>query len=73
MIPIIFSAQSESSTDFYGKINISLAQIDDGVDKETDSLNNASRIGFKSKFKLSENLNFLVQVENEIDPTDGKS
>ena len=32
IIPIIFSAQSESSTDFYGKINMSLAQIDDGVD-----------------------------------------
>jgi predicted porin len=52
---------------------MSLAQIDDGLDKETDSLNNASRIGFKSKFKLSENLNFLVQVENEIDPTDGRA
>jgi predicted porin len=52
---------------------MSLAQIDDGIDKETDSLNNASRIGFKSKFKLSENLNFLVQVENEIDPTDGRA
>jgi len=73
IIPVIFSIQSESSTDFYGKINMSLAQIDDGLDKETDSLNNASRIGFKSKFKLSENLNFLVQVENEIDPTDGRA
>ena len=51
---------------------MSLAQIDDGVDKETDSLNNASRVGFKSKFKLSENLNFLVQVENEIDPSGWK-
>jgi predicted porin len=73
IIPVIFSLQSESSTDFYGKINMSLAQIDDGVDKETDSLNNASRVGFKSKFKLSENLNFLFQVENEIDPTDGRA
>ena len=73
IIPVIFSVQSESSSDFYGKINMSLAQIDDGIDKETDSLNNASRIGFKSKFKLSENLNFLVQVENEIDPTDGRA
>ena len=39
IMPVIFSLQSESSTDFYGKINMSLAQIDDGIEKETDSLN----------------------------------
>ena len=73
IIPVIFSIQSESSTDFYGKINMSIAQIDEGYERETDTLNNASRIGFKSKFKISENLNFLVQVENEIDPADGRA
>jgi predicted porin len=73
IIPIIFSLNIHSSSDFYGKINVSLAQIDNGTDDETDTLNNASRIGFKSKFKLSENLNFLLQVENEIDPTDGRA
>ena len=52
---------------------MSLAQIDEGYERETDTLNNASRIGFKSKFKISENLNFLVQVENEIDPADGRA
>ena len=73
IIPVIFSIQSESSNDFYGKINMSLAQIDEGYERETDTLNNASRIGFKSKLKISENLNFLVQVENEIDPADGRA
>ena len=52
---------------------MSIAQIDEGYERETDTLNNASRIGFKSKFKISENLNFLVQVENEIDPADGRA
>ena len=73
IVPLIFSIQSESSTDFYGKINMSLAQIDTGTDEETDTINNASIIGFKSKFKISENLSLLVQVENEIDPTDGRA
>jgi predicted porin len=73
IVLVIFSIQSESSTDFYGKINMSLAQIDSGTDDETDTINNASRIGFKSKFKISENLSVLVQVENEIDPTDGRA
>jgi predicted porin len=52
---------------------VSIAQIDDGLNSETDTLNNASRVGFKSKLKLSDNLNFLIQIENEIDPTDGRA
>ena len=68
-----FNFALNASSDFYGKINMSIAQIDDGLDIETDTLNNASRVGFKSKLKLSDNLNFLIQIENEIDPTDGKA
>jgi predicted porin len=62
-----------ASSDFYAKINMSIAQIDDGLNSETDTINNASRVGFKSKLKLSDNLNFLIQIENEIDPTDGRA
>ena len=68
-----FNLTLSASSDFYGKINMSIAQIDDGLDTETDTLNNASRVGFKSKLKLSDNLNFLIQIENEIDPTDGRA
>ena len=68
-----FNFTLNASSDFYGKINMSIAQIDDGLDTETDTLNNASRVGFKSKLKLSDNLNFLIQIENEIDPTDGRA
>ena len=70
---ITFNFTLNASSDFYGKINMSIAQIDDGLDTETDTLNNASRVGFKSKLKLSDNLNFLIQIENEIDPTDGRA
>ena len=41
-----------ASSDFYAKINMSIAQIDDGLNSETDTINNASRVGFKSKLKL---------------------
>ena len=34
IILLFFQLQSESSTDFYGKINMSLAQIDDGIEKK---------------------------------------
>ncbi|MDG2093243.1 MAG: porin, partial [SAR86 cluster bacterium] len=70
---VIFNFTLNASSDFYGKINMSIAQVDDGLDTETDTLNNASRFGFKSKLKLSDNLNFLIQIENEIDPTDGRA
>ena len=70
---IIFNTTLDASSEFYGKINVSIAQIDDGLNSETDTLNNASRVGFKSKLKLSDNLNFLIQIENEIDPTDGRA
>ena len=60
IIPVIFSIQSESSTDFYGKINMSLAQIDEGYERETDTLNNASRIGFKSKLRWFTPCSFIV-------------
>ena len=49
---VIFNFTLNASSDFYGKINMSIAQIDDGLDTETDTLNNASRVGFKSKLKL---------------------
>ena len=59
---VIFNFTLNASSDFYGKINMSIAQIDYGLDTETDTLNNASRVGFKSKLKLSDNLNFLIQI-----------
>jgi len=58
-----FNFTLNASSDFYGKINMSIAQIDDGLDTETDTLNNASRVGFKSKLKLSDNLNFLYKLK----------
>ena len=62
-----------ADTEIYGKINLDLlsTEVDSKTSSETNS--NASRLGYKAKFKLSNKVNFLIQIENEIDVTDGKA
>ena len=57
----------------YGKINLDRlsTEVDSKTSSETNS--NQSRLGYKAKFKLSNKVNFLLQIENEIDVTDGKA
>ena len=38
--------------------------------ENTDTRNNASRIGYKSKYALSDDLNLIIQIENEFDAAD---
>ena len=55
---------------FYGKINVSLEDVDSKDANETDFQNNASRIGVKGSYDLSSSLKLSFQIEEEIDPTD---
>jgi predicted porin len=55
---------------FYGKINVSLEDVDSKDANETDFQNNASRIGIKGSYDLSSSLKLSFQIEEEIDPTD---
>jgi len=73
IIFIFFSGVANANGVFYGKLNIELANIKESSQNKTETINNASRIGFKSSFELSNNLKLSLQVENEIDPIDGKS
>lgn len=57
----------------YGKLHISLEDYKTNTSHETDFKNNASRLGIKGSWKLSESLNLSFQVEKEIDPTDGRA
>ena len=69
----MFACFADANSSFYAKINMSLMDVDQSSKRETETISNASRIGFKSKLQISNNLNFLVQIENAIDPTDGKA
>tara|TARA_B100000902_G_scaffold93788_1_gene96849 strand:+ start:465 stop:1361 length:897 start_codon:yes stop_codon:yes gene_type:complete len=64
---------SVADVNVYGKINLSLESADYKTSTETDFNNNASRIGAKGKFEIKEGLNISFQIENEIDPTDGRA
>ena len=61
-----------SESDFYGKINVSYESADKDTSSETDFKNNASRLGVKGKFDINDGLKISFQIENEIDPTDGR-
>jgi predicted porin len=65
-----FSNQVHADINFYGKINVSLEDVDSKDANETDFQNNASRIGVKGSYDLSSSLKLLFQIEEEIDPTD---
>ena len=65
-----FSNQVHSDINFYGKINVSLEDVDSKDANETDFQNNASRIGVKGSYDLSSSLKLSFQIEEEIDPTD---
>ena len=65
-----FSNQVHADINFYGKINVSLEDVDSKYANETDFQNNASRIGIKGSYDLSSSLKLSFQIEEEIDPTD---
>jgi predicted porin len=70
---LFFSGFSGAESSIYGKLNMDLAAIKQNSKIKNETINNASRIGFKSSLKLSDTLEFSFQIENEIDPTDGKA
>ena len=66
----MFSYQANADINFYGKINVSLEDVDSKTSDETEFKNNASRVGVKGSYDLSSGLKLSFQIEEEIDPTD---
>ena len=64
---------SNADLRFYGKINASLENEDSSIYSETESKNNASRLGFKGSYDFSPSIKLSFQIEEEIDHTDGKA
>ena len=69
---LCFSSDLLSDITFYGKINTSYESTDKDSKTDTDFENNASRLGVKGKFDINDGLKISFQIENEIDPTDGR-
>jgi predicted porin len=65
-----FSNQAHADINFYGKINVSLEDVDSKDANEIDFQNNASRIGVKGSYNFSPGIKLSFQIEEEIDPTD---
>jgi|TARA_B110000914_G_C15482866_1_gene456562 predicted porin len=69
----MMSSFASSEIEFYGKLNLNLENAESKTSQETDFKNNASRIGIKSSFLMSESIKISFQIEAEIDPTDIKA
>ncbi|HET8816015.1 MAG TPA: porin [Pseudidiomarina sp.] len=64
------AADVEPTFDFYGRINVSLQQSDDGTDSDSEVVSNASRIGVRGGAQLSESLEVIYQLEWQVDVAD---
>ena len=56
---------------FYGKLNISLVNVNNGADDAWELNSNASRLGFEGATKISDNLEAFYQAEFGICADDG--
>ncbi len=57
-----FSNQVHADINFYGKINVSLEDVDSKDANETDFQNNASRIGVKGSYNFSPDVICLFRL-----------
>ena len=70
------SLESSASHQWYGKISVDSQSISKSINgSKTDITNNASKLGFKGRLVVSENLNLqlIYQAEYKFDPVDGKA
>ena len=67
------SSAIKSSTDntFYGKVNVSVVNADNGSTDTWDLNSNASRLGVKGKTEIADGLQVIYQAEFEICVDDG--
>lgn len=56
----------------YGKVNLTLQSSDEGTDSRvTELVSNASRLGFKGKTSLNDDLDVIYKLEYEVSIDDG--
>lgn len=67
---VAVQAAEKPTFDFYGRINVSLQQSDDGAGSDSEVKSNASRIGVKGGAQLSESLEVIYQLEWQVDVAD---
>ncbi|MCB1668498.1 MAG: porin [Porticoccaceae bacterium] len=70
--PVAAMAAGPIDGSVYGKVNVSMVNADDGSDDQWELNSNASRIGFKGKTKLSDNLYAIYKLEYETSVDDGE-
>jgi predicted porin len=63
--------EEKATTDFYGKINISVQSTDEAGESKINELkSNASRVGIKGKYKLDHGLTAIYKLEWQVNVDD---
>ena len=66
LAPTTAQAQTLPAVSIYGRANVSLDQLDDGNRSRLNENSNSSRIGFRARHALENDLTVLMQLEQEI-------
>ena len=66
LAPTAAQAQTLPSVSIYGRASVSLDQLDDGKPSRLNENSNSSRIGFRARHELDNDLTVLMQLEQEI-------
>ena len=68
--PAVAAAENTGPT-VYGRLHVSLSNLDNGDDSSLNVSSNASRLGFKGTHDLAEGLQGFYQIESEIQADNG--
>ncbi|HEY3487685.1 MAG TPA: porin [Gammaproteobacteria bacterium] len=66
VLTVWLAPHSYAESDFYGRAQISVDLLDDGVDSGANLSSNGSRIGFRTSTELAPNLQGRLQIEQEL-------
>jgi predicted porin len=71
LVLALTSAYAVADTTVYGKANVSINSIDDGDNSQWELNSNASRVGVKGSYEVSDGLEAIYQIEVEVQIDDG--
>jgi predicted porin len=71
LVLAISSTYASADVTVYGKANVSVNNIDNGSDSQWEVNSNASRVGVKGSYEVSEGLEAIYQIEVEVQIDDG--
>ena len=71
LVLVVSSGYAMADVSIYGKANVSVNSYDDGSESQWELNSNASRLGVKGSYEISDDLEAIYQMEFEVHIDDG--